>query len=98
MEKKMEKFYTDCLLSGIRKEIKRENEKEGKNVFIFIKIYVIAMKIVEKKEEQNCFLQKKDIIFSDYIKMLCKEFCHIIFLLIKNLFCCNFFKIKKYIL
>ena len=44
MEKKMEKFYTNCLLWEIRKEIKRQNEKEEKNVFIFIKIYVIAMK------------------------------------------------------
>ena len=63
MEKKMEKFYTNCLLWEIRKEIKRQNEEEEKNVFIFIKIYVIAVKIVEKKNN----------IFSDYLINLYKN-------------------------
>ena len=91
MEKKMEKFYTDCLLSGIRKEIKRQNEKEEKNVFIFIKIYVIAVKIVEKKEEQNCFYKKKDIIFSDYLINLYKN-------IMQRILSYNFFIDKKFIL
>ena len=90
MEKKMEKFYTNCLLWEIRKEIKRQNEKEEKNVFIFIKIYVIAVKIVDKKE-QNCFYKKKDIIFSDYLINLYKN-------VMQRILSYNFFIDKKFIL
>ena len=86
----MEKFYTNCLLWGIRKEIKRQNEKEEKNVFIFIKIYVIAVKIVEKKE-QNRFYKKKDIIFSDYLINLYKN-------VMQRILSYNFFIDKKFIL
>ena len=91
MEKKMEKFYTNCLLWEIRKEIKRQNEKEEKNVFIFIKIYVIAVKNVEKKGEQNCFYKKKDIIFSDYLTNLYKN-------VMQRILSYNFFIDKKFIL
>ena len=55
----------------INKEIKKV-KKEEENVFFFIKLYVKAMKIVEKeKEEQyNCFCKKNKnnfINFSDYL-------------------------------
>ena len=76
MEKKI---YINFLVREINKEIKKEenekkkeeNEKE-ENVFFFIKLYVKAMKIVEKeKEEQyNCFCKKNKnnfINFSDYL-------------------------------
>ena len=91
MEKKMEKFYTNFLLWEIRREIKKQSEKEEKNVFIFIKIYVIAMKIVEKKEEQNCFYKKKDIIFSDYLVNLYKN-------IMQRILSYNFFIDKEFIL
>ena len=91
MEKKMEKFYTKFLLREIRREIKKQSEKEGKNVFVFIKIYVIAMKVVEKKEEQNCFYKKKDIIFSDYLVNLYKN-------IMQRILSYNFFIDKEFIL
>ena len=60
----------------INKEIKKV-KKEEENVFFFIKLYVKAMKIVEKEkeEEYNCFCKKnknKFVIFSDYLISLHK--------------------------
>ena len=72
----MEKIYIKLLVREINKEIKKEIKKE-ENVFFFIKLYVMAMKIVEKEEEQNyiCFCKKnkkKIINFSDYLIKLHK--------------------------
>ena len=69
MEKKI---YINFLVREINKEIKKEE-----NVFFFIKLYVMGMKIVEKEEEQNyiCFCKKnkkKIINFSDYLIKLHK--------------------------
>ena len=55
----MEKIYTMLLVKEIHKEIKKEIKKK-KEFFFFIKLYVKAMKIVEKEEEENykCFCKK----------------------------------------
>ena len=68
----MGKIYIKLLVREINKEIKKEE-----NVFFFIKLYVMGMKIVEKEEEQNyiCFCKKnkkKIINFSDYLIKLHK--------------------------
>ena len=72
----MEKIYTMLLVKEIHKEIKKEIKKK-KEIFFFIKLYVKAMKIVEKEEEENykCFCKKnkkKIIDFSDYLIKLHK--------------------------
>ena len=72
MEKKI---YINFLVQEINKEIKKVGKEE--NVFFFIKLYVKAMKIVEKEkeEEYNCFCKKnknKFVIFSDYLISLHK--------------------------
>ena len=73
MEKRI---YINFLVREINKEIKKV-KKEEENVFFFIKLYVKAMKIVEKEkeEEYNCFCKKnknKFVIFSDYLISLHK--------------------------
>ena len=82
-EKKMvKKIYTKFLVQEINREIKKEaeeNEKINKeNIFFFSKIYVIAMKNVEKKNEKHCFCKScfcknKFINFSDYLISLHKD-------------------------
>ena len=49
------------------------------------------MKIVEKKEEQNCFYKKKDIIFSDYLVNLYKN-------IMQRILSYSFFIDKEFIL
>ena len=79
MEKKI---YIRFLVREINREIKKEvceNEKTKKeNFFFFSKLYVVAMKIIEKKKEKHCLdkhclCKNKFINFSDYLISLHKD-------------------------
>ena len=74
MEKKI---YIRFLVREINREIKKEateNEKTKKeNIFFFSKLYVVAMKIIEKKKEKHCFCKNKFINFSNYLISLHKD-------------------------